>query len=350
MAKSLPSWISKGKGSDRRKRGDPPPSHALEKLLESEPGGSRMQTPVLLPIVGKGGNGKTTVAASLGLGLAERGYRILIASVDPAHNLADVLETDLGPKPVMVEDRENLWAVEVDNEQALRNYLDRTSREVRHTYRYLQALNLERFLNTLRLAPGVEEQVAMEEVAGLLIRAGEEGFDALILDTPPTGLTMRVLALPTVSTQWAEQLQRVRREILKKREVIERVVGPEEAIIGDEKVRIPSSEQKDPVSRILKDYLSDTTGLRDLFADSERTGVVLVRHPDRISGLESERALADLTRLGIPLAMIVWNRCGAGEMQEMDSVEGAVRNIPLLVDEPIGSARLLHISGHLLSQ
>ena len=346
--RSLRSWISEHLGREDRDVPPPPRTGVLEELRQGLPAPSDQTPPRLLMVAGKGGTGKTTVACSLALGLMDRGVRVMVASIDPAHNLGDVLGTELGPEPSAVDPGRRLFAAEVDLEEAVRGYLERTHREVRHAYRYLQVLNLEKFLDTLRYAPGVEEQATMEAVTGLLEAAHSEGCGVLLLDTPPTGLTLRVLALPTVSVRWAEGLQQVRQEILKKREVIQRATGPEEAVIGEEKVQLPARESDDEVSGILKRYLEEASGLMHLFADPGRSGVVLVTHPDRLSVLESERMLTELGRLGIPLALVVWNRLEE-EPKTLTGTSGhPVRRLPLLPSEPSDPETLRDLAGRIL--
>ena len=138
-------------------------------------------------------------------------------------------------------------------------------------------------------------------------------------------------------------------------------MGPEEAIIGDETVRIPSDEADDAVSQILKKYLAETSDLMRLLSDTSRTGVILVRNPDRLSGIESRHALADLGRLEIPLAMIVWNKVagteaapspGASPEEEAFPAEESgytVRRLPLVAEEPSGPDALRELSTLLLS-
>ena len=340
----------------------PPPSTVLETLARGGRGGEGADAagePPLLLTVGKGGTGKTTVAAAMAVALAERGLQVLIASIDPAHNLGDVLETPLHGEPTAVGPSGRLWAVEVDMERALDRYLERQSAELKAAYRYLQAFNLDGYLDTLRHSPGVEEQAAIEEVARLLETARAHHADLLVIDTPPTGLTLRVLALPSVSVRWAQHLGLVRRALLERRDALERVLGPQRAVVGGEEVELPSREDRDPIGRILRDFRAEMEALERRLRDRARCGVVVVRNEDRLSLFETARALESLAAFEIPVAMTVVNKAGAGPPSQgygdgaLPAGGGAsepypVRHVPVQSPEPIGLEALRRVAAHLL--
>ena len=340
----------------------PPPSTVLETLARRErrdEGADATGEPLLLLTVGKGGTGKTTVAAAMAVALAERGLRVLIASIDPAHNLGDVLETPLHGEPTAVGASGRLWAVEVDMERALDRYLERQSAELKAAYRYLQAFNLEGYLDTLRHSPGVEEQAAIEEIARLVETARAREADLLVIDTPPTGLTLRVLALPSVSVRWAQHLGMVRQALLERRDALERVLGPQRAIVGGEEMELPSREDRDPIGQILRDYRAEMEALEHRLRDRARCGVVVVRNEDRLSICETARALESLAAFDIPVALTVVNKAAAGPSSQQPgggsllagggaSEPYPVRHVPLQSPEPIGLEALRRVAAHLL--
>jgi arsenite-transporting ATPase len=164
-------------------------------------------------VVGKGGVGKTTCAAAVAFSVS-KGHNTLIVSLDPAHNLGDVFATPLSGKAVKV--KENLAGLEVDMEGAIRSYLEQSSRKLKDMYGYLKAINIEGYLDTIRLSPGIEEYATLEAMQRI-ISEHEGKSEIIVFDTPPTGLTLRVLALPKVSLIWGERLVKLRKEILSKR-------------------------------------------------------------------------------------------------------------------------------------
>jgi len=172
-------------------------------------------------VVGKGGVGKTTCAAATAVSLSKK-YDILIVSLDPAHNLGDVFGSSLSGKAKNIGSK--LWAMEVDMERAIRDYLEESATKLKGMYGYLKAINIEGYLDTIRLSPGIEEYATLEEMEKI-ISEGEGRYEVIVFDTPPTGLTLRVLALPKISLIWGERLVKLRKDILSKRLAIEKIEG-----------------------------------------------------------------------------------------------------------------------------
>ena len=143
---------------------------------------------------GKGGVGKTTCAAATGLALADRGERTLVVSTDPAHSLADAYGLDPGTGRRQVAD--DLWMVEVGPEAGERTFeavLWTLAAELRSAGIRLDDEEIER-LFAAGVAPGSDELAALELLAGAL----EDDFDRVVVDTAPTGHTLRLLDLPDV--------------------------------------------------------------------------------------------------------------------------------------------------------
>jgi len=163
-------------------------------------------------VIGRGGVGKTTCAAALGLLASVKGPRTLVVSLDPAHNLGDVLQVKLTDKPAKV--RENLYALEVNYDKTVLRYLENLTRKLRDLYRHLQVLNLDKHIDILKYTPGVEEHAVLDQMHNLLREYSD--YDIVIVDTPPTGLTLRVLALPFIGKIWIEKLIELRKLILEK--------------------------------------------------------------------------------------------------------------------------------------
>src|SRR5918994_3270480 len=140
---------------------------------------------------GKGGVGKTTCAAATAVVAADRGQRILIVSTDPAHSLGDALGTRLGPAARRAG---GLDAVELDADRALTRWL-RSRRPMLGTIAergtYLDHEDVGRFLG-LSL-PGVDELIGLLELARL---ARARPYDRIVVDTAPTGHTLRLLEMP----------------------------------------------------------------------------------------------------------------------------------------------------------
>ncbi|MEZ0227241.1 MAG: ArsA family ATPase, partial [Planctomycetota bacterium] len=144
---------------------------------------------------GKGGVGKTTTATAFAIARAEEGRSGLLISTDPAHSLANALDAKVGPKPRRVKVKKGrLDALELDADAALERWLDErraTLGTIAERGTYLDKEDVEKFL---RLSlPGVDELVGLLE----LVRVGREHeVDLVVVDTAPTGHTLRLLEMP----------------------------------------------------------------------------------------------------------------------------------------------------------
>src|SRR5262249_8570207 len=153
----------------------------------------------IIVYTGKGGVGKTSVAAATGVRLAARGRRTLIVSTDAAHSLADSLDRPLGPDPVPVAD--NLWGQEIDSlREAERSWgaVQRWLAGVLHWANFTD-INTEELL----VFPGLEELFSLLQI---LRHAREGRFDVLVVDCAPTGETLRLLSYPNVLRWWLNRL------------------------------------------------------------------------------------------------------------------------------------------------
>ena len=164
----------------------------VEKLLTPQNGQRRT-----IFFAGKGGVGKTSVAAATSLWVAQRGFRTLLVTTDPASHLTQVFEQEITNEPTLISGERNLWVARIDPPQAARKYKERVMEEMRGKYdlRRLQAIEEE--LNS----PCTEEMATFEEFIAF---AACYDYQVVIFDTAPTGHTLRLLRLPM---DWSKQLE-----------------------------------------------------------------------------------------------------------------------------------------------
>ena len=299
--------------------------------------------------VGKGGVGKTTCAAALAVHVAKT-ERTLVAALDPAHNLGDVLGKRLSDVPEKVAP--GLWACEVNMDAAIARYLAQSSERLKQLYGHLKVLNLEGYLDALKLSPGIEEYATLQALQELLRRA-EGHYDVVVFDTPPTGLTLRVLALPKVSLMWGERLMKLRREILDKRKTIANIQGEKRFVLEGKEYQLPTEGKSDPVMKELVGYVAEMGELNSLQSDSRRSRVMPVMNADRLSLFETRRALESLGKLGMSIGPIIVNKVGMKTTDErtVEDIEKELRRplrvLPFIDAEPIGIDAIGQIAGQL---
>jgi arsenite/tail-anchored protein-transporting ATPase len=306
--------------------------------------------PQVIYSVGKGGVGKTTCAAALALHVSDT-RRTLVVSLDPAHNLGDVLASELSDAPREVA--RNLWAFEVNMDAAIGRYLAASRDQLRQMYGYLSTINLDGYLDALRLSPGIEEYATLQAMESLL-REAEGKYEMVVFDTPPTGLTLRVLALPKVSLLWGDRLSRLRRDILDKRHTIERISGKKKFVLEGQEYELPVEEKSDPVMRELNGYVERMERMMALQSDPARCRVMPVMNPDRLSLFETTRAFETLSELKMPIGPVIVNKVGlrATDSRTLAEIEQAlgkpVRTLPYLETEPVGLTCLRQV-GELMN-
>jgi len=267
-----------------------PPSRPARAIAAAPSWLHRLAPPGIraLLFAGKGGVGKTSCAAATALALAASGVGdVLLLSTDPAHSLADVLAVPLGDDPRPVPGAPRLTARELDAPAAFAARRDRYRAVVDELFdaltggaRFDVAFDRSVVRDLIDLAPpGIDEILAMLAVVEAL---GPGGRDLVVLDTAPTGHTLRLLALPGVALEWVHALMEV---LLKYRQV----VG-----LGD-------------AARDLVALARDLRGLQALLTDPARCAVVAVTRPAGLPRLETDRLLRDAGRLGLRMGAVVVN-------------------------------------------
>jgi len=301
---------------------------------------------------GKGGVGKSTMSAAAAWQLSQR-HRVLIVSLDPAHNLGDIFDVTLRDRSTRFTD--TLYLQEIDLKQLSKEYLKREITVLSNTYKYLQVLNLDNYFSVLKYSPGIEEYALLTSIEKII--RDERQFDYIVFDTPPTGLTLRFLALPRITITWIDRLIKIRRQILEKRYTIHRIRGP----LSSEETLLEYSEKDDDVLNRLH-TLQDNYEKLTAILEGRDTTMALVFNPDILSLKESLRLIEGMRELNLPLRLLINNKVTNTTEAIARQVEGQMREatndvplerVPLSTSLPGGTAGTLYdietdISRHLL--
>ncbi|MEG4962902.1 MULTISPECIES: TRC40/GET3/ArsA family transport-energizing ATPase [unclassified Microcoleus] len=296
----------------------------------------------LILMTGKGGVGKTSVAAATGLRCAELGYKTLVLSTDPAHSLADSFDMELGHDARLV--KPNLWGAELD---ALRELEGNWGAVKRYITQVLRAQGLEGVqAEELAILPG------MDEIFGLvrMKRHYDEGeFDVLIIDSAPTGTALRLLSLPEVGGWYMRKFYKPLQGISAAlRPLVEPIFRP---IAG---FSLPDKEVMDAPY----EFYEQIEALEKVLTDNTVTSVRLVTNPEKMVIKESLRAHAYLSLYNVATDLVVANRIIPAEVtdpffkrwkesqeqyrQEIhsDFMPLPVKEVPLYSEEMCGLAAL----------
>lgn len=294
---------------------------------------------------GKGGVGKTTLAAATSARLAAAGRKVLVVSTDPAHSLGDAFGVPLSAEPIEVE--EGLSAGNID----ARGLVDEAWTELRgHLYRLLSGAGVNELdAEELTVLPGVEELLALAEVHRL---AATGLWEVVVVDCGPTAETLRLLALPEALAGYLDRLF---------------PAGRRPGLSG-----LAFGSRMDGLSgtaEALSALAERLAALRGMLVDSATTSVRLVLTPERVVIAETTRTLTALALQGIRVDGVIANRVvpkpgmrrGPAERwmrtrrAEQDAVldevransEVPVRTVPHQAAEPVGSHALRELADEL---
>ena len=242
----------------------------------------------IIVYTGKGGVGKTSVAAATALLAADRGHRTLVLSTDAAHSLADSFDRPIGPEPTSLAP--NLWAQELD----LFHNIDRYWGTIQ---RYVASLLTWRGLDEVR-AEEMSVLPGMDELASLLLIAEQHdrgAYDVIVVDAAPTGETLRLLSLPEAGKWWLEKIYPIQRRIAQ-------LSGP---LIG-RLTGMPLPEAS--VYRAGEELFGRLEHTHELLSDPGRTSIRLVLNLERMVIKEAQRSFTYFHLYGYPTDLVVVNR------------------------------------------
>lgn len=233
---------------------------------------------------GKGGVGKTSMACVHAVRKASEGKKTLIVTTDPASNLADVFEQDIGHKITPIETLDNLWAMEIDSDQATQEYIDQAMAPIRAAFPEQMVQVMEEQMS----GPCTSEVAAFDRFTDFLDEETNPDlvFDVVIFDTAPTGHTIRLLELPA---EWSHSID-------------EASAGSGQTCLG------PAAAIQDAKHK----YERALAAMRE----GEQTRFIFVLHPEAISIKETRRAIGELSKLDIHKFSLIVNGIIPGEKAE----------------------------------
>jgi arsenite-transporting ATPase len=252
-----------------------------------------MTPPRTILYTGKGGVGKTSVAAATARRCAAAGLRTVVLSTDPAHSLSDSLETPLGPEPTPV--CEGLWGQEVQAEREMEaNWAA--------VQRWLGALLADRGVmdiaaEELTVPPGMDELFSLLQIKR---HHGSGEFDAVIVDCAPTGETLRLLGFPDIAHWWLEKVFPWERRIVSAAKPIARMID----------VPVPGEDVLAEVQTLIRRLIA----MDEILRDREHASIRLVMNPDRMVIKEAQRTFTYLNLYGYLTDAVVVNRVFPDEL------------------------------------
>ena len=295
---------------------------------------------------GKGGVGKTSLAAATARRVAASGVDTVIMSTDPAHSLADSLQLPVGGEPTQVGER--LWAQQV----AAQDEMERNWAAVQD---WLGELLLERGVDRisaeeLTVPPGLDELFSLLQIK----RHHADGrFGCVIVDCAPTGETLRLLSFPDVARWWLQKVFPQSPQLMA-------AVRPLARAMLD--VSLPGDAVLDDVQRLVRNLIA----MNEILRDTDSVSVRLVMTPDRMVVDEARRTFTYLNLYGYLTDAVIVNRLFPEEvgpyfgawrerqLEALEEVQSAFAPVPVLRapyfgEEVVGGAMLDRLGGHVFA-
>jgi arsenite/tail-anchored protein-transporting ATPase len=245
---------------------------------------------------GKGGVGKTTVAAATAVRAARAGQRTLVTSTDPAHSLGDSFDIPFGDD--ITEIGPNLWAEQIDAQARLEANFRDIQEHVISLLAWMGVDSVE--AEELSVIPGLDEIFSLTDMRR---HANSGNFDMLIVDCAPTAETLRLLSLPEVMNWYIERIFPIQRGVTKTiRPVLTRMTSmpiPDERIFG-------------AVERLHRNL----DAVRRMLTDEKRSSVRLVVNPEKMVIAEARRTYTYLSLFGYRVDAVVVNRIIPDEVSD----------------------------------
>ncbi|MEA2469056.1 MAG: arsenite/tail-anchored protein-transporting ATPase, partial [Thermoleophilaceae bacterium] len=297
---------------------------------------------------GKGGVGKTSVAAATARRCAAAGLRTVVLSTDPAHSLSDSLEVDIANTPTPCGD--SLWGQEVQAQEEMEHHWEAVQEWMGDM---LAERGVDRIAaEELTVPPGMDELFSL-----LQIKSHHESgeFDAIIVDCAPTGETLRLLSFPDVASWWLEKMLPLERKMMGAARPLARAMLD---------ISLPSERVFDDVERLVQNLVAMNVILRN----RATTSIRLVMNPDRMVIKESMRTFTYLNLYGYLTDAVVVNRVFPPEVEggyfgawravqteQMELVRSGFGPVPILTapyfdQEVVGSAMLDRLADEVFGQ
>jgi arsenite-transporting ATPase len=300
---------------------------------------------------GKGGVGKTTLAAATGLNLAASGRRTLIVSTDPAHSVADALGCRVGERPTSVPPEDDLFALEVDPRERFQRRYGETFDELVDSVRSF-GVDIDREdvadVSDRGLIPGTDEVAVIDLFAEYMT---QDRWEVVVFDTAPTGHTLRLLELPDVMDTTVGKLLSIRGQIGSVADTVGSLFGR-------------GTETSRSYTERAGELQSATQTVRRRLRDADETEFRVVTLPESMAIAETQRLLDRLSEVGVPVGDVFVNRtlveppaecpnCAPRYERQRDTLAAAdetfdrpVREVPLLPDDE-GLDRIRRVSDHV---
>ena len=239
---------------------------------------------------GKGGVGKTVLAGTAALWLANQGKRTLLASTNPVHSLSSMLDQNVFGKPTAVMGVPNLWAYEIDTKDTIEKSKVELTEKISWFLKYADIkTKADEFVESATMNPAFEESAMFENMVDLMF---DDKYDAYVFDTAPTANTRRLLGMSSVYGMWVNKMVKSREETRSLKQVL-----------SYSKKR----KEKDPLMDYLTNLRERMERTKELLTDVNQTAFFFIALPEALPIAVITRFINWFKDFGIPVGGVIVN-------------------------------------------
>ena len=263
---------------------------------------------------GKGGVGKTVVAAAVALWMSKQGKRTLLASTNPVHSLTNLFQVDVFGKTVLMPGTDNLHVLEIDTKDTI----EKSKTEIREKINWFLKFadiptKAEDFVESATMNPAFEESAMFENMINLIF---EDAFDFYVFDTAPTANARRLLGMSKVYTLWVDKMMKSREEAKTMR-----------LSLSFRKKKV--EEEQDPLLEYLTTFRDRIEHMRTLLTDANKSAFFFVTLLESLPIAVIRRFIGWFEDFGIPIGGVIVNEAiDKSEIGE-DSAEFIVNRVKM---------------------
>jgi arsenite-transporting ATPase len=242
---------------------------------------------------GKGGVGKTVVAAAVALWMAKQGKRTLLASTNPVHSLSNLFQMDVFGKPVQIPGADNLYVQEIDTKDTI----EKSKKEIREKISWFLKFadiptKAEDFVESATMNPAFEESAMFENMTNIIF---DDAFEFYVFDTAPTANARRLLGMSKVYTLWVDKMVKSREEAKSMR-----------LSLSFRKKKV--EEEEDPLLDYLVTFRDRIDHMRTLLTDEAKSAFFFVTLLESLPIAVIRRFIGWFKDFGIPIGGVIVNQ------------------------------------------
>jgi arsenite-transporting ATPase len=263
---------------------------------------------------GKGGVGKTVIAAGVALWMSKQGKKTLLASTNPVHSLSNLFQMDVFGRPVLIPGTESLYAQEIDTKDTIERSKKEIKEKISWFLKYADIpTKADDFIESATMNPAFEESAMFENMINIIF---EDAFEFYVFDTAPTANARRLLGMSKVYTLWVDKMLQSREEARSMR-----------LSLSFRKKKI--EQEEDPLLDYLTTFRDRIEKMRTILTDEKKSSFFFITLLESLPIAVIKRFIGWFQDFGIPIGGVIINQCIDKDQVDSDSAEFVINRFKM---------------------